>query len=235
MLKNIIFDFDDTLTDKKTGVCRLVDDYLSLRFPNMSIPGNVDAFKSSLHQAREKNTASFLQLANDADFGRNFDPRDFEEFYWKHSQTYFTLRDGVEALITRLQHHKYHVGVITDGRVKTQKRKLKETKIDRMIDNIVITDSIAVGMRKPHRQIIEYYVSQYHVNVDESVYIGDDPIRDIIGMKQLGLKTIWMANDRRWVHTHAQPDWIIHKIPEVYDCLCHDKNFARKDGNKLNP
>lgn len=231
MLKNIIFDFDDTLTDKKIGVCQLVDDYLSLKFPNMSIPGNIDVFKSSLHQAREKNTASFLQLAQDADLSRDFDPRDFEDFYWKHSQKYFTLREGVKELIKRLQHQKYHVGLITDGRVQTQQRKLKETNIDRMINNIVITDSIAVGMRKPHRQIIEYYVNQYNINVDESVYIGDDPMRDIIGMQQLGLKTIWMANGRRWVHTHSQPDWIIHKIPEVYDCILNDQNSARKDGN----
>ena len=61
-----------------------------------------------------------------------------------------TLYDGVVDLILELKSKGIKVGIITDGRVSGQKRKLQALGLDKLIDDIIITDELGgTQFRKP--------------------------------------------------------------------------------------
>ncbi|MDQ9892435.1 HAD hydrolase-like protein, partial [Acinetobacter baumannii] len=61
-----------------------------------------------------------------------------------------TLYDGVANLILELKNKGIKVGIITDGRVSGQKKKLQALGLDKMVDDIIITDELGgIQFRKP--------------------------------------------------------------------------------------
>lgn len=217
MIRNVIFDFDDTLTDKKTGVTNLVNEYLE---DNNVSPTIIPVdFINSLYEAKDKNTEYFKSLICKYKLEETIDILDFENYYWKHSPKHFKLRNNVNKSIKKLISSGFHLGIITDGKISTQNNKINKTGINTLIENIVITDMIEENIRKPNPKIINYYLEKYDLKPYETIYIGDHPVRDIIGMKKCGLKTIWIKNERDWKHTDFYPDYIINEIDEVIEIL----------------
>ena len=59
--------------------------------------------------------------------------------------------------------------------------------------NVVVV-SEEVGWRKPSRLIFQEALNRLQVGAHEAVYIGDSPIEDIKGAKQVGLKAIFVPS-----------------------------------------
>lgn len=52
------------------------------------------------------------------------------------------LYDGVFDLILSLKNKGLKVGIITDGRVSGQKKKIQALGLDELVDDIIITDEL---------------------------------------------------------------------------------------------
>ncbi|MBW2065415.1 MAG: HAD family hydrolase [Deltaproteobacteria bacterium] len=63
----------------------------------------------------------------------------------------------------------------------------------------VILISGEMGFRKPHPRVYETLVSCFGVAPGETLYVGDDPVPDIIGAERAGLQPVWTTyvKDRR--------------------------------------
>ena len=113
---------------------------------------------------------------------------------------------------------KYKLGLITnfvDG--PTARKTFKKYRFGDIFDIIVISGE--EGFRKPKPIIFEKALSGLNVRLEESVMIGDTLIADVIGPKEIGMKTILVDEDGSKKDSYNIPDAVVHSIGEVRDVL----------------
>lgn len=107
-----------------------------------------------------------------------------------------TLYDGVVDLILELKSKGIKVGIITDGRVSGQKRKLQALGLDKLIDDIIITDELGgTQFRKPCDIAFRIMQRRWGLPFEQMVYVGDNVEKDFQAPKQLGMRTLHFENE----------------------------------------
>ena len=120
---------------------------------------------------------------------------------------HFSLYPALEAL----RRAGLKLGLITNGRVLIQERKIDGLGIRRLLDVVVISE--AAGVRKPDPRIFSQALTQLDIGPSAAAYVGDNPEVDIVGAKRSGLVAIW-KRDSFW----AQPsdaDWVIDDLADL--------------------
>lgn len=106
-----------------------------------------------------------------------------------------TLYDGVVDLILELKSKGIKVGIITDGRVSGQKRKLQALGLDKLIDDIIITDELGgTRFRKPCDIAFRIMQRRWGLPFEQMVYVGDNAGKDFQAPKQLGMRSVFFRN-----------------------------------------
>ena len=99
--------------------------------------------------------------------------------------------DDAVPLLDHLRQH-YLLGLITQGYRPGQQRKLEALKLTEYFEATVIMGEEQRQQWKPSSHPFERALSALQVPAPESVYIGDNPLKDFFGARQLGMKTIWV-------------------------------------------
>ena len=94
-------------------------------------------------------------------------------------------------VLTELK-NKFLLGVVSNSLGKNTRVDLTITGFIDLFDAI-ITSSEA-GKRKPHPFIFESALKRLEVKPSEAIFVGDDIYEDILGAKQVGMKTILIGN-----------------------------------------
>lgn len=85
-----------------------------------------------------------------------------------------------------------------------------------------ITASSDLGLRKPRREIFLHALAAMGLVADETVYVGNDYVKDIIGARLAGLRAIWVPDatgeDYR-ADTHVHPDAVAGSLAEIPSVL----------------
>ena len=113
---------------------------------------------------------------------------------------------------------KYKLGLITnfvDG--PTARKTFEKFRFGDIFDIIVISGE--EGFRKPKPVIFEKALSGLNVLPEESVVIGDTLVADVIGPKEIGMKTILVDEGGSEKDSYDIPDAVVHSIGEVRDVL----------------
>jgi len=85
-----------------------------------------------------------------------------------------------------------------------------------LIDGVVSSHS--AGRRKPHPAMFERALALAGARPGEAVMIGDNPIADIRGAAQLGLRTVYRRTSTRPLPAGVRPDAVVddlRPVPEV--------------------
>lgn len=105
------------------------------------------------------------------------------------------LDDLIKNLILELKDKGYKLGIITDGRVEGQRAKIKALDLERLVDQIIITDELGgVQMRKPNEKAFVLISERLGVDYKNAVYVGDNPKKDFIAPEKLGMRAIYFKN-----------------------------------------
>ncbi len=129
------------------------------------------------------------------------------------------LFDGALEVMKSIKANKGNLGIITDGRVKTQSTKLKSLGITKLFDKIIISD--AIGTEKPNKANFE--AIENTLNVKEYYYIADNLKKDFVTPNALGWKTIGLIDNGLNIHnnTHLysdeahKPQFLIESYKEI--------------------
>lgn len=114
---------------------------------------------------------------------------DFERYY---PESCVPLHGAIETL-EALRAREITLGMITNGPVAIQSRKIDSMGIRAYFDTIVISE--AAGWHKPDPRIFRLALDQLGVPAHGTAFVGDNPIADVVGAKQSGLFSVWIRDD----------------------------------------
>ena len=113
-----------------------------------------------------------------------------------------TLLPGAQALVDALAGHA-RLGLITNGFTALQMARLRRTGLADRFDPLVISEQL--GVAKPDVRIFEHALERMgHPPREQVLMVGDNPLSDIRGGLDAGLRTCWLN-----VHGHAAPEGIV--------------------------
>lgn len=107
------------------------------------------------------------------------------------------------------------LGLITNGSVRMQSRKLECLALSRMFDAILISE--AEGVSKPDPRIFRRALERLDTIAAHAVFVGDHPDVDVAGARAAGMRGIW-RRDRR-VSRAVEADAIIEELGDLLTLL----------------
>jgi putative hydrolase of the HAD superfamily len=219
----LIFDLDDTLYPERQYVFsgfRAVSQWCSKRF---GYPAD---------ETFDQLVGIYLNGSRKDTFQRWFEERDIEsvtntplaiEIYREHYPA-ISCFTGVAELLKRLK-SRARLGLVSDGALEVQQRKLEALGIAGSFDAIVLSDTWGKDYWKPHPRPFQTVLDSLGVKAHEAVYVADNPLKDFVGAKPLGMWTVQVlsrdavyASEEPPSPKHA-PDMTIHSILEIESLL----------------
>lgn len=99
------------------------------------------------------------------------------------------LFPDAERLLAMLS-QRYRIGLLTDGPADVQRRKVKSLGLHSHVESIIYSDDFGREHWKPSPIPYLELLRKLHVDPSHAVYVGDNPKKDFIGARRLGLQTI---------------------------------------------
>ncbi len=135
----------------------------------------------------------------------------------------YILDDETRDTIIKLYEKGYYIGIISNNSIKNVEYILEREGIKKYFKKIVISE--AVGERKPNLKVYmkafeEIPQNEYH-NI---VFVSDELIEDLLGVKILGVKTIWyeQKTNNKWKQKEEiliEPDYKIRSFKELLNII----------------
>ena len=186
-VKAVIFDLDDTLYSEKDYV-RSGFHAVAEMFPQ--IPN----FYEKLWIAFTKGENAFDVVLKDAGI---FTEELLEKCLYKYRshKPNIKLYEGSIKLLEQIHALGIKIGIITDGRPDGQRNKIEVLGLDKIVDSIIITDELgSPSFRKPNDISFRIMQRRFSIPFRNMLYIGDNPLKDFIAPRQLGMQAIYFEN-----------------------------------------
>lgn len=220
MIKLVIFDLDDTLYNEFQFVengFKEVAKYLSNKYAIQ-----VDELYNVMIEFLNKygRGSIFNRMCEKYNFNEKI--MNLVEIY-RNAKGKFKLYDDSREVLKKLKYN-YKLGIITDGKASVQWSKIKCLGIENYFDKIIVTDDFGREYWKPHeysyRKMLEYFDCKPH----EAVYIGDNPVKDFIGARKVGLYTVRIIrecgdNMKLREEKGYEADFTISNLNELIDII----------------
>ena len=215
-----LFDLDETVLDRTTSLKAFVQWQA-----NGMLLGQIACSQTFVGR--------FLELDNNGKVWKDKVYRQLiDEFSIKHwttddlLQSYMLCfcgfckpRSGIQESLEYLKKHGIRMGIVTNGKSPFQERNFRALAESVYFDAIFVSESI--GVRKPDKSIFELACNKLGADLESSIFVGDNPIADIRGAKQAGMKTIYVPiRDSTEVCVDANFTVInLQELPNALDCL----------------
>jgi len=92
---------------------------------------------------------------------------------------------GVMPTLNKIKKHT-KIGIVTDAPRNKAWMRLVISGLDGLFETVVTTDDTKV--RKPHRAPFESALRRMNINAKDTLFVGDNNDRDMLGAKNLGMK-----------------------------------------------
>ena len=130
-----------------------------------------------------------------------------------------TIAFNDDALeIIKAQKKNYQIIIVTNGTAIAQKKKLERSGLDKIADNIFISEE--VGYEKPSIHFFERVIAKAGIDdVSQAVIIGDSLTSDIQGGVNAGIDTCWYNPKEDVNDTNLNPTYIIKNLHELCEIV----------------
>ncbi len=220
-IKAYIFDLDDTLYDEEQYVSSAISDVCKFISSKHNIEYNAlfDYCIRSIQVDGRGNT--FNKLCDE--FSITEDIKQLVEIY-RSCEPNLTLYDDADELIKYLKENGKKIGIITDGNAKVQNLKVKALGLYELADSVILTDELRDGdkaITKPDERVYKACITELNVSTEETAYIGDNPLKDFVGARKIGMKTVRIKRDNGMFMKETAPsddyeaDVTIHSLREL--------------------
>lgn len=212
-MKAVIFDLDNTLYNVEQyylGAFKEIADYLSRKY-GLS---KQEIYKRLVNLWRGK-TSMYSHLFDDLldlfELGNEL--RNVIKIFNNYDGELKPYPD-VTSTLKELKKRNCKLGILTDGNVERQKRKIKLLGLDRFFDVIVFTKEL--DNPKPSEIPFQEAINKLEVSPQKSFYVGDNPLIDFEGAKKMGMKTVRvLKGEFRNIPKNRYIDYEINELKEL--------------------
>ena len=207
----VIFDLDDTLFAEMDFVdsgLRAVADWLAEQF---DISGETTACEL-IELQRESSERVFNRWLQQQSV--NTSVAEMVDVYRSHLPK-IDACPFVVPLLKKLQ-ASYRLGLVSDGYLQTQRNKWNALGLNSYFAAVVFSDELGRKNWKPSPAPFHRVLDALGVVPSQSVYIGDNPTKDFVGSRRVGMKSIRIRH--RWgVYSKLEPVDREHQ-PDIEVC-----------------
>lgn len=212
-ISTIYFDLDNTLINRNAAFLACMQQFFDENMPNHYFKNEefeiekVDQFG---YTPRQEFVEWFIQY---------YQPQSWDETsFWNYMHANISnfvrpISKELKTLLLSLK-KQYKIGILTNGSISNQSRKIRKAQLDKIFTTETIHISQQYQLSKPAPQLFELILEQWQLKPQQLLYVGDDPINDIRGAAQVGIKTAWVSHKREWIHK-IKPDIIIENILDL--------------------
>ncbi len=225
MIRAVVFDLDNTLVDFMAMKRQAIDAAIAamrdagLKLPPEDIRQRIDAIY------KEKGI----------EFQNVFDQLLFDEFskidYKILSSGVIAYRRAREAALVPYPHvymtlmeltkMQLKLAVVSDAPAREAWLRLCYLNLHHIFDVVVTFDD--TGERKPAPGPFKKALEKLGVKAGESLMVGDWAERDMIGAKQVGMKTVFAKYGDTFGTVHSHADYDVGDISELVDIVKKEK------------
>jgi putative hydrolase of the HAD superfamily len=211
--KAVLFDLDGTLYDSEQyylGAFREIASYIADTY-NLS---EIKIYQRLATIWRSK-TSMYPYLFSDflKEFRLNMNVQSIIAMFNSYKGKLHPYR-SVVPIIKNLKNMHYMIGIITDGDHRRQKRKIENLGLTSMIDASIFTKDFNTNKLK--KKPFNVALRLLSCKPEHAWYIGDNPILDFKGAKEIGIKTVRLKKGEFMsISTNTYIDFEISDMKEM--------------------
>jgi putative hydrolase of the HAD superfamily len=190
-IQAVMFDLDGTLLDRRQSFERFVRDQWTRFSGNLGavhsdqyVHALIELDRDGYAPRRELFTGLIGQFALPSDLANTL----LVDYRAGFPSACLLFPDVVPTLAA-LRASGLKLGLITNGSVRMQSRKLECLALSSTFDAILISE--AEGMSKPDPQIFNRALDRLHADPARSIFVGDHPEVDLAGARTVGMHAVW--------------------------------------------
>lgn len=219
-MKAVLFDLDNTLYDTQQyfiGAFESISKYVSSEYdlPEQKIYktlGKLWQKKTSMYPYLFNDLLKLLQIKQD-----NPEVIDALVRLFNGYAGNIELYPDVLPTLQELRGRLYKLGIITDGTVERQKRKIELLKLEPLFDVIIYTKEIE---SKASPTPFLAALARLNVKAPDAYYIADNPLIDFKGAKEVGIKTIRiLRGEYTKIPRNEYIDFEVEKLEELLEII----------------
>lgn len=145
----------------------------------------------------------------------------FQQFFYSNLHHFLTPFHGVIDFIRFLHKKKISVGIITNGAIDTQMRKIDHLGLNKILEKSEIIISDQYGYEKPQQEIFNIALHKLSNTQSKALFIGDSWDQDVVGAIEAGWDSIYLNSRQEHPTTNHLPKSICYDFEEVQERVIH--------------
>lgn len=221
MIRNVLFDLDDTLFDfhkaEKIALTKtLVHFGIDPTEETLALYSTINAahwkrLELGEISREEVKVGRYRELFKT--IGVECDPVKATAYYESMLAIGHYFMPGAPELLEEL-YRKYRLYIVSNGTAKVQEGRIGSSGIAKYMDGIFISQIL--GANKPDKQFFDICFAEIpDFSLSETVIIGDSLSSDIKGGINAGITTVWFNPKGRENDSDIKPDYTIKELSEV--------------------
>ncbi len=127
------------------------------------------------------------------------------------------------AMVLNTLKDRYHLAIVSDGLGAYTWECLKYNGLLSFFSVRIISEE--VGLRKPDPRIFWLALKKLKVDPSKAIMVGNKLRQDILGAKNVGIRSIWINNNEPQEKVTVHPDFEVTEIGEVLKIIAESENF----------
>lgn len=226
MVKDILFDLDDTLfdfhADERTALEKTfaslqlpLDDAVCARYSELNLAQWKALERGEITRAQVK-LRRFELLFAELGYGADLAGKAAQIYHERLAEN-FHYMEGAEQLLEELD-GKYRLFLISNGTLSVQEGRLEKSGIGRFFADIFISE--VLGAEKPSRRFFDLAFAKIaDFDPTQAVIIGDSLTSDIQGGINAGVRTVWFNPKGQPAVPQIQADHELRKLKDLPELL----------------
>lgn len=145
------------------------------------------------------------------------EPEEFQKHYADALGSVYYYQDDSYELVKLLK-GQYRQYLVTNGITHTQRKKLKLSGLDELVEDIFVSEEI--GVPKPQKEYFDRCFSRIqNFDKEKTIIVGDSLSSDMLGGNNAGLVTCWYNPGGLRNDSEVRIDYEINNLQDIISVL----------------
>lgn len=216
MIDAVLFDLDETLLDRTASLRAFLADQFDRHIDCLGSVSFEDWRDRFLMLDQRGHThKSVVYPAILKDFGGVADAASslFAD-YQSRCSAFAIPFAGMAVVLAAIRARGISIGIVTNGETDFQTKHVEALGLGHLADAIFISQT--EGLRKPDAALFLRAAAALEALPERCLFVGDNPVADILGAAATGMKTAWFRGTTKWpLDVPANPGATIDHLGEV--------------------